>query len=335
MGEGRQRRYRRKNPDHRALPPPVPMTASPDAVAEPTIDADLPPESPLVRRLAVTVVVTILVLMFAGAEVTSTNSGMAFTTWPDAYGHYLWPNDPTLGGVLEHSHRLLGALAGLAAIALLVAVWLLDRRRYMKWLSLGLLGLITAQGLLGGFRVWFDEHFPVLFPIIHGTFAHLVLAFSGLVASVASLAWMARSIAPAGKVRASRRFAVFSLLVLILQIVLGVVLRHSEDPVAKWSHIGFALVAAIAVLVASSYSLGRFGSIPGFTRLNRIILALLGCQLLLGFIALMLRRPKVENDTSRMIEATVVSAHVVVGAGLLLAVTLLVARSYRTLRPRA
>ncbi len=296
---------------------------------------DLPAESRWVYRCAVAVVAMTFVVMFAGAEVTSTNSGMAFTTWPDAYGHYFWPHDPDLAGVLEHSHRLFGTVLGLLAIALVVTVFRKDPRPIMRKLSLGLLGLIIVQGLLGGYRVLLNAEFPVLFPVLHGSLAHVVFALGGIVAYVGSLAWVPRSKEDSGQVRTGRRLAVFALITVVVQIILGVIMRHSESVTAKWTHISFAAFAGISVLVAAAHSLGRFGKIPGFTRTNRILLTLLGAQILLGLIALVVRRSKAASDTTMMKQATMVSLHVVVGASLLLAIAVLVARTYRNLVPRA
>ena len=273
--------------------------------------------------------------MFAGAEVTSTGSGMAFTTWPDAYGRYLWPDDPTLGGILEHTHRLLGALLGVFAILLVLMAFVKDRRPMMKKWAIALLVLICIQGLLGGYRVLLDKQFPVLFPVLHGTLAHFVFSVAGVCAYLSSMAFVPRAVEDAGVVRRSRKLAIFALVTVVFQITLGVILRHTDNNIAKWTHISFAAFAAIIVLVASAHSLGRFGKIPGFTRTNRIILVILAGQTLLGFVALVVRRPKLEADTSLMAQATVVSCHVVLGACLMLAMSVLVARSYNNLMPRS
>jgi heme a synthase len=317
-----------------SLPIPTNPPIDTPAAAAPIVP-DLPEPGRVVYRHAIGVLILTFLLLFLGAEVTSTNSGMAFRTWPDSDGRYLWPTHPTLSGILEHSHRLLGVLVGVGAILLLIHVRRLDRRPLMRKLSLWLLAGVALQGLLGGFRVLLNDHFPVLFPFLHGTLAHLVFSFMGFVAFAGSLAWVPRAVADAGHVGTARKMAVFAWVTVFGQILLGVATRHSNSDVAKWAHISFSLVASLAVLVAVSFSMGKFRSIPGFNRANRTTLAILVAQILLGFVALIVRRPKELADTHLMGKASMVSLHVVVGAWLLLMLTILVARSYRNLVPRA
>ena len=64
----------------------------------------------------------------------------------------------TLGGwFLRDGHRLLGAAAGIVAIALLAVTCAFDRRRWVIGLAAGALLLVVFQGLLGGARVLMDE----------------------------------------------------------------------------------------------------------------------------------------------------------------------------------
>ena len=57
-------------------------------------------------------------------------------------------------------------------------------------------------------------------------------------------------------------------------------------------------------------------------------------QLVLGFVTLAVRTPKHEASTESLGRACVQTAHVLVGASLLLVVTLLVARAFRNLARR-
>src|SRR5262245_6379105 len=72
-------------------------------------------------RLAVALVIVTIVVIAKGAMVTSTGSGMAYTTWPLSAGEVMPESSlTTLPGFLEHFHRIAGALAGLLALALTV-----------------------------------------------------------------------------------------------------------------------------------------------------------------------------------------------------------------------
>src|ERR1700684_3899781 len=112
-----------------------------------------------VHRFAVaTASVTVLLLM-AGAMVTSNNAADSVPDWPLAYGRII---PPLIGGIrVEYAHR---GLAGLVSVLTLVlAVWLAfsERRPLARRLGWTALGLVLAQAALGGFRVL--EGFPSIF----------------------------------------------------------------------------------------------------------------------------------------------------------------------------
>ena len=71
-----------------------------------------------VHRFAVVTAGATLVLIFVGALVTSTGSGLAVPDWPLSFGQ-VFP--PMVGGVLfEHGHRLVAAFVGLLTVTLMV-----------------------------------------------------------------------------------------------------------------------------------------------------------------------------------------------------------------------
>lgn len=310
------------------------MTTVHGAAPPASRSTELPPSGKGLSRFAVGLVVSIFLLIKLGAMVTSTNSGMAYSTWPDAHGYWLWPKNAALDGALEHSHRLLGALVGIYAIALVVWVIRKDRRRKVKLLTVSLLALIVVQGLLGGLRVLENTDYPLLFAMIHGLLAHVILCLAAYIAYCVSTSWISRSVEDAGEVKRLRSFAVFALSMVTVQVVLGVIFRHTENVYAKWIHVGFAMFVALAILVAFGYCMGKFSSVPGFRRMSRVSLVILAAQVVLGFITLIVRRPKETADTESLGRAFVQSAHVVLGASLFVVATVLVARSYRNLVPR-
>ena len=101
--------------------------------------------------MAVLLVCAVFPLIWAGGLVTTTDAGMAVPDWPSTYGYnlFLYPWQTWIGGpwdlYIEHGHRLLGALAGMIAIALVAVVWVSDHRKWLKGLSLAALGLIIFQ----------------------------------------------------------------------------------------------------------------------------------------------------------------------------------------------
>ena len=87
------------------------------------------------RRFTKFVAAATLFLIFAGAMVTSTGSGLAVPDWPLSYG-MLMP--PMVGGIFyEHGHRMIAATVGFLTV--LQAIWLQVRaRRRFPRLSDGL-----------------------------------------------------------------------------------------------------------------------------------------------------------------------------------------------------
>jgi cytochrome c oxidase assembly protein subunit 15 len=110
------------------------------------------------RRFTKLVACSTLFLIFAGAMVTSTGSGLSVPDWPTTYGQnmFMFPFSKWVGGIFfEHSHRLIASTVGLLVV--IQAIWLQRREpkkfvRRLGWLSLG---AVLAQGLLGGLTVIF------------------------------------------------------------------------------------------------------------------------------------------------------------------------------------
>ena len=112
------------------------------------------PATPVwLRRFTKLVAASTLFLIFAGAMVTSTGSGLAVPDWPLSYG-MLMP--PMVGGIFyEHVHRMVASAVGFLTI--IQAIWLQRREakrfvRILGWLSLG---AVVLQGVLGGLTVLF------------------------------------------------------------------------------------------------------------------------------------------------------------------------------------
>src|SRR5436305_2120230 len=108
---------------------------------------------PLLRHFTKFVAAATLFLIFAGAMVTSTGSGLSVPDWPLSYG-MLMP--PMVGGVFyEHSHRIVASLVG--ALTLALALWTAraEARPGVRRLAWAALAAVVAQGVLGGLTVIF------------------------------------------------------------------------------------------------------------------------------------------------------------------------------------
>jgi cytochrome c oxidase assembly protein subunit 15 len=88
-------------------------------------------ESSWLQRFTKFVAASTLFLIFAGAMVTSTGSGLAVPDWPLSYGKFF---PPMVGGIFyEHGHRMIAATVGFLTV--IQAIWL--QRRALKILRIG------------------------------------------------------------------------------------------------------------------------------------------------------------------------------------------------------
>ncbi len=209
---------------------------------------------PWLHRFAVSTVLVAMITLVAGALVTSKNAGMAFRDWPTSDGQamltYPWLADFARNGdkFLEHGHRLAGILIGVWSIALAALVARFEQRRWVKVAAFGVLMGVICQGILGGFRVWFDQRGLAM---LHGAFAACVLSLMAIVATSLSRGWQrARDVRqPSGGPPAGSgtvlRFAWLTFGVLAIQYLLGGMVRHGGT--ALHEHLGLGVLAFFVV----------------------------------------------------------------------------------------
>lgn len=226
----------------------------------------------LAHRLAVLTAAATCVLIVFGGLVTNTGAALAVPDWPTTFGHnmLLFPWSQMAGGVFyEHSHRLLGALVGALTLALAAALW----RRGGRLRALGVVAVaaVVLQGVIGGLRVILLTD---ALAMVHGPLAH---AFFALVVSLA-LVTSARMADPAPPVDGATRGLTLAAAALVyVQIVFGALLTHA-------GRLDLHLAGAVAVFVllpVVTARLRRTGDVVAAPA-ARVLLALLGVQLLLG-----------------------------------------------------
>ncbi|MBI3823186.1 MAG: COX15/CtaA family protein [Planctomycetes bacterium] len=233
------------------------------------------------HALAVLTVLFTLPLLFLGAGVTSHGVGMVDPQgfrppWEIIDG--LLANSG-LDWRLEYGHRTFGFLVGMCGIALAIGCFFWDRRAWLGWFAVGALALICAQGLLGILRVNLNAVYPHTYKLAHGIFAQIVFAVLVSIALFTSRRWLTdRSEPPSPAVQ---RWSIVTALLVFGQLVLGGLVRHTEDLLGPRGHLLGAFVVVGAVvwllkLIRESESAQRF-------RGQSIhLIALLALQLLLG-----------------------------------------------------
>jgi heme a synthase len=287
------------------------------------------------RRFTKFVAASTLFLIFAGAMVTSTGSGLAVPDWPLSYG-MLMP--PMVGGIFyEHGHRMIAATVGFLTV--LQAIWLQrsEPKRFLRMLGWWSVGAVIAQGLLGGLTV--RLLLPKSVSIAHAGLAEIFLCLNVAIAFFASKSFSALRNHERGDAPVASTTALVALV--YAQILAGALMRHlgaglaiptiwvipafnSSAVIVNFAHrIGAVLVAAVVVMIA--IRLSRFETNHPLRIVANFLVLFVATQILLGMYTVWSGKQPV-----------ITSLHVMIGA-LNLATSLVLALTARTMawRPHA
>ncbi|MEK6372893.1 MAG: COX15/CtaA family protein [Acidobacteriota bacterium] len=277
------------------------------------------------RRFTKLVAAWAVFLLFAGAQVTSTGSGLAVPDWPLSYG-MLFP--PMIGGIFyEHGHRIVAGVFGI--LTLIQAFWL---RKPLGW---ALFGTTVVQALIGGLTVKLLLPKPV--SISHALVAEIAFALAVAIAFFASrfyrdLRGVERGAAPIATTNAL-------VAIVFLQIFAGAMVRHfgaglaipdfplsfgrivpplAELPVVINFIHRCGAVVVLAASVATFVRLRRYAAHHPLRQLATLLLVVVAMQIFLGGATIWSgRRPMIT------------SLHVVTGAATF-ALSLVLALTART-----
>ncbi len=284
--------------------------------------------NPGVHKFAIFLAVCTFCLLIAGALVTSNDAALSVPDWPLSYGT-LTP--PMVGGIrYEHSHRVIAATVGLLTIVLAFLLWRKDERRWVRNLGFAAIGVVIAQGVLGGLTVLLFLHYGM--PVAHACLAQI---FFGIVVSLAvftSRWWTSER--PQLEDRGSpsiHTLATVNAVVIFLQVVLGAGFRHQDIPV--WPHIAGAMVVLGMVTWTAVALRKRFEQSREISKARILLHAIFGTQFLLGFGAWWSRVSTADAPQPMPVMVTLTVVHTVVGA-LLFALSVIVVLVCYRLIPR-
>jgi cytochrome c oxidase assembly protein subunit 15 len=272
---------------------------------------------PGVHRFAVFTVCWTVLLLVAGALVTSNDAALSVPDWPKSFGTW---TPPMVGGVFyEHSHRVIAGALGVWTLILAVLIWVKEERRWLRWFAVIAVGGIVAQAILGGQVVIQLLHYWL--PVIHACFAQIMFGALLSIAVFTSNWWV--SDRPQLEDRGSpsiHSLALLNALVIFLQVFLGAGFRHKEIPI--WPHAAGSL-AVLAMVVWTAVALRkRFESSPELTRMRILLHSVFGLQFLLGIGAYWSRISTADAAQPMPVMVALTVTHTVVGA-LLFAVSIL------------
>jgi len=279
---------------------------------------------PSVHRFAIFVVCWTVLLLIAGALVTSNEAALSVPDWPLSYGT-LTP--PMVGGIrYEHSHRVIAGVLGLLSIVLAVWVWAKDERRWLRWFSVIAVAGIAAQAVLGGEVVRQLLHYWL--PVMHACFAQIVFAALLSIAVFTSRWWISDQpqVEDTGS-PSIHSLAIANAVVIYLQVILGAGFRHREIPV--WPHMVGALIVLGMVIWLAAALRRRFDKSAAISKTRILLHAILGTQLLLGLGAYWSRVTTTDAPQPMPLMVTLTVLHTVVGAILFGVSVLIVLLCYR------
>jgi len=134
--------------------------------------------------LSLVALVALTLIVFTGAAVRLTGSGLGCPDWPRCYGH-VYPPLRT-HALIEFSNRVVSGLVGAVVVVTALLAW--RRRPFRRDLALLAAALplgVVAQAVLGGYTV--EEKLAPGFVMAHFALSMLILA------AAVALAWRART----------------------------------------------------------------------------------------------------------------------------------------------
>ena len=286
------------------------------------------------HRIAVLLSCATVVLLVAGALVTSNEAGDSVPDWPVSFGRWLISSNNFVANVrFEYSHRVIAGIVGLITLVLAGWAFATERRSWLRKLGLIAFAGVLAQAGIGGLRVLFPEY-KALIAVLHALVAQSFFAIVVSIVVFTSRSWFEpRKTKPDSESWPLRRVASATVGAVLIQLVLGAGFRHQAFGIVP--HIVGAAVVTILIVSMVVILMRRHGEDDYLARPGKLVFGLLFVQLCLGVAAYVARVTSAGDPQplEPMISLTV--AHLVVGA-LTLATTVVIAlRCYQVLEAGA
>jgi len=285
---------------------------------------------PVIHRLAVFTVAWTVLLLIAGALVTSNDAALSVLDWPKSHGAWI-PSPLTGGDIYEYSHRVIAGILGVLTLALAVLVWIKEERRWLRWFAVIALGGIVAQAILGGEVVIRLLHYWL--PVMHACFAQIMFGALLGIAVFTSKWWISEH--PALEDRGSpsiHTLAILNAAVIFFQVFLGAGFRHNDIPI--WPHAAGSLLVLGTVVWTAAVLRKRFDKSREMTAMRILLHSFFGVQFLLGIVTYWERLVTATAPRPPRLLVALTVTHTVVGA-LLLAVSILTTLVCYRLVPRS
>jgi cytochrome c oxidase assembly protein subunit 15 len=282
------------------------------------------------HRLAILLCCMTVVLLAAGALVTSNEAGDSVPDWPVSFGRWLISANNFVANVrFEYSHRVVAGIVGMTTLLLAIWAQISERRSWVRKLGWIAVAGVAAQAGIGGLRVLLPEYKALI------AIPHALVAQSFFAVLVAMVVFTSRSWSTAHKVNPDpgglplRKLVAASVCGVLIQLVLGAGFRHQALGIIP--HAVGALVVTL-LLVSTLVVVTRHHREDDYlARPAKGAFGLLVVQLCLGVAAYLARLASAGDPQplEPMISLTV--AHLVVGGLTLASIVVLALRSYQVL----
>ena len=167
-------------------------------------------------------------LIFVGALVKSTESGLSVPDWPTTFGEnmFLFPISSMVGGIFyEHSHRLIASIVGICILINTILILLSNHLKYIKILSIITLISVIIQGILGGLTVLF--FLPAWISTSHATLGQTTFCLTIVLAIITSPKWITFTLS---KIKSPiNLLSIYTILAVWIQLIIGAIVRHTES----------------------------------------------------------------------------------------------------------
>jgi cytochrome c oxidase assembly protein subunit 15 len=286
--------------------------------------------SPWLHRYAIFVAICTFLLIIAGALVTSNDAGLSVPDWPTSFGSFRMPR--MVGGIkFEHGHRMIAGTVGILTIILALALWIKDSRRWVKWIGGAAVLAVLTQALLGGITVLF--YLPVAISTSHATLAQIFFCLAASLAffTRADWRWDEPKLEDAST-PSLRHLTVATTGVILVQLILGAVYRHSREGVVA-PHVVGACVVAMLVAWVVTRTVIKFSQVRALLRPAMLLGALVIIQLSLGIGAYIVKMADRNAPQPLPPVVNMTTAHLAVGALVLVTSLYLTYQTHRFLAP--
>ena len=258
-----------------------------------------------VRRLSKLLVISTLLLIFAGALVKSHEVGLSVPDWPTSYGYQMFsfPLTDMIGGIFyEHGHRLIATVVGLMTLILAFTIYYTDHRLWLKKTAFFALGLVIIQGLFGGLTVLLFLPTPV--SVIHAILAQTFLMVTIFISYGLSIERANRILNEKTDYKVLRFPTYLVTGIVFIQLIIGALMRHTESGLAipDFPLSGGYIIPAFNQEMLNTIQSMQFESGLPFVTLSQIIIhyfhrmGALAVAFSIGWLTLKIIQSKISNE---------------------------------------